>query len=189
LMLASVLVTLVIDTISGAWQFIIEAGAGLGLVLILRFYWWRINAWSEIAATITPFFAYAYIKFFTAIPFPDSLFPIVGVTTAVWLAVTFATAPVKREKLIEFYRRVHPGGIGWKKWESEVPDVKPDSGYAWMFLDWACGVILVYAVLFGTGKLIFGETLAGLGLLLLGLAAAGVIYWDLSKRGWEEVTR
>ena len=55
LMVASVLVTLVMHTISGAWQFMIEAGAGIGLVLILRFYWWRINAWSEIVATIVPF--------------------------------------------------------------------------------------------------------------------------------------
>ncbi len=189
LMVASVLVTLVINTISGAWQFIIEAGAGLGLVLILRFYWWRINAWSEIAATVTPFVVYGLLKWQTAIVFPLSLFYIVGATTVVWVAVTFLTPPVRREKLIEFYRRVHPGGVGWKEVERDVPEVKPDSGYAWMFLDWLCGIVLVYAVLFGTGKLIFGQPWQGLGLWLLGLAAAGVIYWDLSRRGWEEITK
>jgi solute:Na+ symporter, SSS family len=189
LMVASVLVTLVIQTISGAWQFIIEAGAGLGLVLILRFYWWRINAWSEISAMITPFFAYAYIRLFTNIAFPQSLFFIVGVTTVVWLAFTFMTRPVEWDHLVAFYRRVRPGGIGWRKVSREVPDVTPDSGYGWLFIDWACGVILVYSALFGMGHILFGDYLPGFGLLALGLLAAGIIYWDLSKRGWEEVTR
>ncbi len=189
LMVASVLVTLVINTISGAWQFVIEAGAGLGLVLILRFYWWRINAWSEIAATITPFFAYAYVKLYTDIAFPDTLFYIVGFTTVVWVAVTFLTKPVEAKHLAAFYRRVHPGGVGWRKVERDVPGVQGDSGYAWLFVDWICGIVLVYCTLFGVGKLIFGDSLSGLGLLLVGLLAAGVIYWDLSRRGWEEVVR
>jgi solute:Na+ symporter, SSS family len=189
LMVASVMVTLVIQTISGAWQFIIEAGAGLGLVLILRFYWWRINAWSEISAMITPFFAYAYVRLFTNIAFPQSLFFIVGVTTVVWLAFTFLTRPVEWNHLVAFYRRVRPGGIGWRKLRREVPDVTPDSGYGWLFIDWVCGVLLVYSALFGTGRMLFGDYLAGVGLLALGLVAALIIYWDLSTRGWEEVTR
>jgi solute:Na+ symporter, SSS family len=188
LMIASVLVTLVIQTISGAWQFIIEAGAGLGLVLILRFYWWRINAWSEISAMITPFFAYAYIRFFTDIAFPESLFYIVGATTVVWLVFTFLTRPTDQNHLIRFYRRVHPGGIGWRKVQVLVPDVKPDANYGWLFLDWFAGIVLVYTALFGVGRILFGDYLMGVVLLLVGLVAGGVIYWDLSRRGWEEVT-
>ncbi|MCZ6768042.1 MAG: Na+:solute symporter [Acidobacteria bacterium] len=188
-MVASILVTLVIQTISGAWQFLIESGAGLGLVLILRFYWWRINAWSEISATVTPFLVYAYIKLKTTVVFPDTLFYIVGVTTVVWVLVTFLTEPVAEERLIQFYRRVHPGGIGWRKVEKMVPDVPGDSGFAWLFVDWVCGVLLVYGVLFGIGKVIFGELLLGFSLLLLALIAGGFIYWDLSRRGWQEVTR
>ena len=160
-MVASILVTLVIQTISGAWQFLIESGAGLGLVLMLRFYWWRINAWSEISATVTPFLVYAYIKLKTTVVFPDTLFYIVGVTTAVWILVTFLTKPVAEECLIQFYRRVHPGGIGWRKVEKMVPDVPGDSGFAWLFLDWVCGVLLVYGVLFGIGKVIFWRTVSG----------------------------
>jgi solute:Na+ symporter, SSS family len=188
LMVASVLVTLVIQTISGAWQFIIEAGAGLGLVLILRFYWWRINAWSEISAMITPFFAYAYIRYYTTITFPESLFYIVGVTTVVWLIFTFATKPTDQNHLIRFYRRVHPGGIGWRKVQALVPDVQPDTNYGWLFIDWLAGVVLVYTALFGVGRILFGNYLMGLLLLVVGLAAGGVIYWDLSRRGWAEVT-
>jgi Na+/proline symporter len=189
IMVASILVTLVIQTISGAWQFIIESGAGLGLVLILRFYWWRINAWSEISATVTPFLVYAYIKVQTTVAFPETLFYIVGVTTAVWIVVTFLTKPVAEERLIEFYRRVHPGGIGWREVAKAVPDVTGDSNFAWRFLDWVCGVLLVYAVLFGVGKIIFGELLLGVSFLFVSVLAGGMIYWDLSRRGWQQVTR
>ena len=187
-MIASVLVTLVIQTISGAWQFIIEAGAGLGLVLILRFYWWRINAWSEVSATVTPFVVYAYIKSYSSIAFPDTLFYIVGVTSGVWILVTFLTSPVDEQHLIEFYRRIHPGGVGWRKVADRVSDVRDNTDFSWLFLDWICGVILVYSVLFGVGKIILGEVPLGLALLGLGLLAGGVIFWDLSRRGWEEVT-
>ena len=189
IMVASILVTLVIQTISGTWQFIIEAGAGLGLVLILRFYWWRINAWSEISATVTPFLVYAYIKIQTTVAFPETLFYIVGVTTAVWIPVTFLTKPVAEERLIQFYRRVHPGGVGWRRVARAVPDVIGDSNFAWLFLDWVCGVLLVYAALFGVGKIIFGELFLGVSLLLVSVVAGGVIYWDLSRRGWQQVTR
>lgn len=189
LMLASILITLVIQTISGAWQFIIEAGAGLGLVLILRFYWWRINAWSELVATVTPFMVYAYMKVFTNVIFPETLFYIVGFTTVAWLLVTFLTPPVERQHLIEFYQRVRPGGIGWKAVQKDVPDCANNSGFGWVFVDWICGVLLVYMTLFGVGKVILGEFFIGVSLLFLALLAAAVIYWDLSRRGWEEVIK
>ena len=187
-MVASILVALFIQTISGTWQFIIESGAGLGLVLILRFYWWRINAWSEISATVTPFLVYSYIKVQTTVVFPETLLYIVGVTTAVWIVVTFLTKPVAEEHLIQFYRRVRPGGVGWRKVAKAVPDVRGDSNFAWLFLDWVCGVLMVYAVLFGVGKIIFGERLLGVSFLFVSLVAGGIIYWDLSRRGWKEVT-
>ena len=189
LMFTSILITLVIQTISGAWQFIIESGAGLGLVLILRFYWWRINAWSELAATATPFMVYAYMKIFTNVIFPETLFYIVGFTTVCWLLVTFLTPPVERQHLIEFYRRVRPGGIGWRAVQKDVPDLENNSGFGWVFVDWICGVLLVYMTLFGVGKVILGEFFIGMSLLFLALLAAAVIYWDLSRRGWEEVIK
>lgn len=186
-MVASILVTLIIKTISGAWQFIIEAGAGLGLVLILRWFWWRINAWSEISAMIAPFFAYGYIKFFAKIKFPESLFFIVAFTTVIWLLFTFLTKPVEKEHLISFYRRVHPGGIGWRRISSFVPDVKGDSGYTGLFISWISGIILVYSALFGIGKIILGEYLSGLIYILTSFTAGGIIYYIFSKIGWGKV--
>jgi Na+/proline symporter len=185
-MVLSVLITLIIKTISGAWQFIIEASAGFGLVLILRWYWWRINAWSEIVAMIAPFFGYAYIKFFTKITFPETLFYIVAFTTLSWLVATFLTKPVELEHLLNFYRRTHPGGIGWRKIAQLVPDVKGDSGYGYLFINWISGVVLVYMSLFGIGKIVLGEYLLGLVYIVIGLLGGAIIYIDLSKRGWEK---
>ncbi|MBI1805818.1 MAG: Na+:solute symporter [Ignavibacteria bacterium] len=187
IMIISLIVTGLLDTISGAWAFIIEAGAGLGLVLILRWFWWRINAWSEIAAMLTPLLVFAYIKNETAIQFPESLFYIVSITTVVWLLVTFLTRPVDVEVLKNFYRRVHPGGIGWKGIAQLVPDVKGDTAYAGLFLDWVAGIVLIYTMLFGVGKLILGNIGGGLAFVAIGLLSAGVIYWDLSRRGFEKV--
>jgi solute:Na+ symporter, SSS family len=187
IMLMSLVVTAMLDTISGAWTFIIEAGAGLGLVLILRWYWWRINAWSEISAMITPLIAYVLLSRLTTIRFPESLFYLVGITTLVWILVTYMTAPVPEATLKEFYRRVHPGGIGWRPVARLLPDVKGDEGFAGLFLDWLAGVVLVYAMLFGIGKLIFGEVLLGLLLIAAGIGAAWVISRDLTRRGFAQI--
>jgi hypothetical protein len=185
----SVLVTGVLDTISGAWAFVIEAGAGLGLVLILRWYWWRVNAWSEIAAMITPFLTYGAIRFLTGIRFPESLFAIVAVTTVVWIAVTYLTRPVDDATLIAFYRRVHPGGRGWAPIARMVPDVAADTGLGRLALCWVAGIVLVYASLFGVGMLILGEYGTGVASLLIGAAAAWAIIRMLARQGFASVVQ
>lgn len=183
-MVVSLLLTLILTTISGAWAFIIEAGAGLGLVLILRWYWWRVNAWSEISAMVAPFIAYGYIKLFhsTTIQFPQSLFYIVAFTTVVWIVTTFLTKPTDEKTLLEFYRRVRPGGILWKRISSKLPDVRADGRYFSLFIDWIAGIILIYSTLFGIGKLLFAEYDTAFLFLLLALVCGGFISWDLKKR-------
>jgi len=183
-MLVSLILTLILETISGAWAFIIEAGAGLGLVLILRWYWWRVNAWSEISAMIAPFIAYGYIRWVhpTTIQFPQSLFYIVAFTTVVWLLTTFLTRPTEEQKLLQFYRRIHPGGFLWKKIAMMAPDVKGDSHHFWLFLDWVAGIVLIYSSLFGIGKLIFAEYGTAILFLALAVLSGGFISWDLKRR-------
>jgi len=189
IMALSLIVTMMLDTISGAWTFIIEAGAGLGLVLILRWFWWRINAWSEIAAMVTPLLVYGGFRVFTNIEFPESLFWIVGITTVVWLAVTFITKPVDEAKLKDFYRRVHPGGKGWKKISDKLPEVQSDSHYATMFINWFSGIVLVYMMLFGVGKLILGQTGEGFVFVAIGLLAGAAIYRNLSRQGFGSLVK
>lgn len=188
LMVLSVLVTTQMNSISGVWEFVLSCGAGIGLVLILRWFWWRVNAWAEIAATLVPFAVYGYLELTgRQIDFPNNLFVIVPITTAAWILVMYMTNPTDESKLHSFYKKVHPGGIGWKKIAALYPDITPDKGYGYLFLDWVCGVVLVYMFLFGTGKIIFGEYVTGIVFLLIAFAAGAVIYWDLNRRGWEKL--
>jgi Na+/proline symporter len=188
LMAVSLVVTSHMETVSGAWTFIIEAGAGLGLVLILRWYWWRVNAWSEITAMVAPVITYAIVHSYSDIKFPESLFLIVGVTTVSWLIVTFLTKPVDQTVLLAFYRRVHPGGRFWKPISDQLPEVQGDTRHGYLLLDWLAGVVLVYTTLFGTGKILLGETGTGLLFYTVALGAGWIIYSDLSKSGWEKVS-
>jgi SSS family solute:Na+ symporter len=181
MMALSLWVTSILETISGAWAFIIEAGAGLGLVLILRWFWWRINAWSEIAAMVTPLVVCGYLHVATEIRFPETLYYIVSVTTATWLAVTFLTKPTDAQTLERFYRQVHPGGAGWTVVARLLPEVEGDSGYGRLLRDWIFGTILVYALLFGIGYLLLLKTGQGIACFALAGMAAWVIRCDLKE--------
>lgn len=186
LMILSLAITSKLERISDAWAFILECSAGVGLVLILRWFWWRVSAWSEIAAMIAPFLIYPFIK--PRVEFPYTLFFIVGWSTCVWLAVTFITPPTEEKTLLSFYKRIHPGGRLWKPIAEKLPDIKGDSGYGHLIIDWVAGCILVFSSLFGVGKIILGELFVGAGFLLLAAAGAAVIYWHLSRIGWERVS-
>ena len=193
LTIASAILTYYMGSIAGAWKLLIVTGAGTGTVLILRWYWWRINAWSEVSAMIVAFavsltlqlafhldsddpYGFAYIMLIT-----------VGITTVAWLATTFLTAPEPMEKLIEFYRRVHPWTVGWRPVAQKVPDIRPTPDTAHNLLDWLCGCVMIYGSLFGIGKIILLEYTTGFLFLAAGLAAGAVIYRDLSRRGWKSV--
>lgn len=179
LMIVSVIVTLFIDKISGAWQFIIECGAGVGLVLILRWYWWRINAWSEISALVTPFILLPIVKII-GIEFPQSLFYLVAGTTIVWITVTFLTKPTDENVLIDFYKKVYPGGKLWEPISSKLPEIKAKSSFRLMFLNWLLGVILVYSTLFGIGSLILAELTNALIYFLVAIFSLIIISKNLS---------
>ncbi len=118
LMILGLIVCTFVDSISGAWGFIMQAGAGLGLVLILRWYWWRINAWSEISAMIAPFIPTSIFFFMKAsmgdaytLDFPTEFLSTVAFTTVVWLVVTFITPATDRNTLQAFYNKVRPDGL------------------------------------------------------------------------------
>ena len=186
LMFVSLIVTLFINKISGAWAFIIECGAGVGLVLILRWFWWRINAWSEISAMITPFIIFPILKSY-GILFPYSLFIIVPATTIVWILVTLLTKPTDENVLKSFYSKIHPGGVMWKKISLQMPEVESDSGFLKLFINWLIGVILVYSILFGTGKLILGDYPGFFVYLIVAIAAIVILYVNVSKIGWKKI--
>lgn len=175
----------VLQTITGAWEFIIQCGAGTGFVLIMRWFWWRLNAWSEITSMVAPIVAFTVISLFTKTTFPDSLFIIVAFTIVCTLAVTWLTPPTDRSRLESFYRTTRVGGILWKPVAKNLPDVVGDTGFPALFADWFFGIVLVYSVLFGTGKLIFGETMWALGYYAAAAVAGFMIWRDLSRRNWK----
>jgi Na+/proline symporter len=181
IMVLSLGVTAVLDTISGAWAFIIEASAGLGLVLILRWFWWRINAWSEIAAMAAPLVASAALRRFTPVQFPESLYWIVSATTVAWVAATYLTSPVEEATLREFYRRVRPGGPGWAPVARSLPGVEADGRLGVLAVGWGAAVVLVYGALFATGKLILGAHREALAFAGLALIAGAVVSRALSR--------
>ncbi len=195
LTLMSAVVTFNMDSITGAWKLLIVTGAGTGGVLLLRWYWWRINAWSEVSAMAAAFVVsvtlqtvfkmdsdqpkeFAYIMLIT-----------VSITTAVWLAVTLLTSPEPNEVLESFYRKTHPSRFGWGPVADRMKDVVPDTD-GWANIGcWLTGCVLIYGTLFGTGKLLLGATLEGLGYLSLGVASGWWIYRDLNRRGWASLAK
>jgi SSS family solute:Na+ symporter len=186
-----------LTSISGAWIFILNVSAGLGAVLILRWYWWRINAWSEISAMIAPFFIYPLALHgislqteifshhvsinITGLKPPLTLYPVVIGTTIVWLLVTFLTKPADKEVLGSFYRKVHPGGAGWRRIAREIKDIMPSTNFGRQFVNWICSVIVIYATMYGIGKILFSEYVNGIIALVAAFTLSFVVYLNIKK--------
>ncbi len=190
LTLISIVVTFYMTSIGNAWKWMQSIVAGTGAVLLLRWYWWRINAWSEVSAMVAAMVVSVVLQAGLGwnsddpIDFAWIMLVTVAATTASWVIVTFLTAPESNGTLVAFYRRTRPSLHGWRPIAALAPEVKPSRDGVRNLVDWICGCVLIYGVLFGTGKLLLKETGLGLVLLGLGLAAGAVIYVDLSRRGW-----
>ncbi len=157
LMIVGLAITTQLNSISGVWEFIMEAGAGLGMVLILRWYWWRINAWSEISALLAPFIGYSISHFVLAPSLGEAfisqkgtfLFTVVF-TSITWVIVTLLTPAVSDVKLQSFVNRVQPMGA-WKRFTQSGNSLTP------LFMAWGGGVLLGYGALILIGKVILQE--------------------------------
>jgi Na+/proline symporter len=193
LMILSAIVSFYMESIADAWKFMIAIGAGTGLVYLLRWFWWRINAWSEVSAMVAAFVTSLILQLGFGLSeskpgeFAYLVLITVAVTTVVWLAVTFLTRPESKEVLLSFYRRVRPSAALWGPIAREATDVVPRKDGLFNLMDWLCGVAMIYAFLFGAGKIIFGQVLLGLSFVAAGLIFGSVIYADLNKRGWETI--
>tara|TARA_A100001011_G_scaffold139827_1_gene147785 strand:- start:273 stop:2105 length:1833 start_codon:yes stop_codon:yes gene_type:complete len=200
LMIFAAFTAIKMQSISKAWEFIFSMGAGIGLVLILRWFWWRINAWSEITALATSilvtiileFLAYNqtilegknYILFGSAptlfgitLQVHHKLIIIVPIAILAWLSVTFLTKPEPKKTLENFYKRVQPGGW-WgpinKNYEHELQPVS--KGF---FILWISGIMMIYGFTFGLGNLIFHNY--SNAILLFGLSGIGsFLVWNRS---------
>ncbi len=187
LMLVAAGLTFVLDSARQAFDLMLSVGAGTGLIYLLRWFWWRINAWSEIAAMASSFVIavgfFVAAKLGAAIPSHVALVVTVLATTAVWLVATYLTRPTDRATLVTFYRLARPAGPGWRSVQAEAgvepsPDSLPQA-----MLGWVLGITFVYAALFGTGSFLYGRTLQGMVWLVL-FTASGVGLARLLRRMW-----
>ena len=189
LMLLAALLTFWLDNAKQSFELILSIGAGTGLIYLLRWFWWRINAWCEVAAMASSFVV--ALGFFIAnkrgadIPAHVALLITIAVTTAVWLAAAVLTPQTDRATLLAFYRKVRPAGPGWRSVRAEAgvgasPDSLPQA-----FLAWMCGIFMVYGALFGTGALLYGRTGTALFWIVVGVAGtAGLL--KLWPRLWRQ---
>lgn len=177
------LVALRLGRVTAALDLLVSIGAGTGLVLILRWYWWRVNAWSEISAMIAATVTSLWLRFGVGpsgvglgesphdaqVFFAWSLVVTTAIVTVVWLSVTWLTPPTDQATLVAFFRRTRPGLAGWRPIAALAPEVDVRERPAIGLLQWGLGCAAIYAALFGFGRLLLGEP--GEGLLLLGAAA------------------
>jgi solute:Na+ symporter, SSS family len=193
IMVVSAGVTYYQESVAGAWKLLIALGAGTGSVFILRWFWWRINAWSEVSAMAASFVTSLTLQFAFGLNSDDprqfawTVLITVAVSTVCWLAVTFLTGPEKEDVLLSFYRRVRPSAALWAPIARKAMDITPTHDGLFNLLDWFAGCAFVYLTLFGVGKIIFGEALLGAALLVGSVVAAALIYSDLNRRGWKTV--
>jgi SSS family solute:Na+ symporter len=178
-----------ITSIQSAWQLLLGMGAGTGGVLMLRWYWWRVNAWSEISAMVAAFVVSISLQRMnfsgnSSVVFAKTALITTLATTIVWLAATLLTRPESDERLLKFYRRVQPTIHGWKRIAILAPEIKPVRDFGANTFDWIMGCALVYCCMFGIGELVLQAWITGFVLLAIAAIAGYLIYWSLSRRGW-----
>ena len=194
LMIVSSIVALMLNNALQLFQIILMFGAGTGSIFILRWFWWRINAWSEIAAMIcsgvvsilfefTPIGSMIFSEDFIQ---PYFKFPmVVLITTFVWVVVTFMTKPDDDETLVEFYKKTKPGGPGWKRIKDLAKLSESENNSEWIvprgILCMILGCFAIYSALFSTGYFIYGEITSGIIFLTTTIVFSCILF-NISKK-------
>ena len=190
LIILACIVALWLENAMQAFQILLQIGAGTGLIFLLRWFWWRINAWSEISAMVISFAVAVYFQFIHEsigfAPLHPSLMLVIGVavTTVTWLTMTFLTPPTQTHKLQQFYDKIHPMGRGWRRIVRVQPGSEGESASA-AFLCWFLGCLVVYGVLFGTGYFIYGQVTWGFLCTVIVVIAGFGLFNTLPKVGFE----
>ena len=203
LMVASCLLALTLENALQVFNIVLQIGAGTGLLFLLRWFWWRINAATELTAMVVSFVLAVYLQAAGAFGWVgggladwERLLFIVVVTTAAWLVVTFSTRPTEDETLVHFYQKVRPGGPGWapvhryaKKHGIDLSEQPSDLPYA--ILCAVFGAVGIYSLLFATGFFLYGRVAWGAFFGVLALLAAVAVFrlWPRLRWGLGEEER
>ncbi|MBC8213730.1 MAG: Na+:solute symporter [Candidatus Marinimicrobia bacterium] len=169
MMVVAIVVSYFFDSVKSGWEMILSLGAGTGLVFMLRWYWWRINAWSEISAMSAAFVGSLSAGYFGFEGFADKMIFTTIFTTIIWMTVTYVTQPENNDLLQNFYNKVKPAGPGWELFsDGKAESILP------ALVNVQLGVISVLGFLFGVGNLIFGNT--AIGCVLFATALISIKY-------------
>jgi solute:Na+ symporter, SSS family len=192
LVAVSALVASQLSSVVEGWKFVLELGAGTGAVYMLRWYWWRINAWSEISAMVAalavsvfllnrPLFAGTELAVFAR----NSLV-ITAVATSAWVGATLATRPEREEVLLKFYRLVRPHVSGWKPVARLAPEVAPTRDLGANLRAWVLGCAMVYAALFAVGDFCLKRPGQGIALSAVAVVSAWLVWGEIARQSWRE---
>ena len=193
LYVGAALLSLVLDSAQDAFEVLISIGAGTGLLYLLRWYWWRINATCEVVAMVSSFTI--SVVFFTmkktghALPFAQTIVFSVAFTTVCWLVTALVSAPTSREQLIAFYNKVYPAGPGWKQIREDAGVSVADAGLysdrmGQATLGWIAGCVTIWSSLFAIGNFLYGRLSTAL-LLSAVFVVSGVVLIFVVNRLWE----
>jgi uncharacterized sodium:solute symporter family permease YidK len=180
-----------LTSIKSGWEVVLEIGAGTGGVYLLRWYWWRINAWSEISAMATALAVTIALRWGAPfggqgpVLFAKTAITTTAVTTVVWIVVTFFTKPESEEVLLRFYRKARPDVRGWRPIALKTPDVSATRDLGRNLGSWILGCVMVYGALFGIGWLTLGPRWLGGVMLAIAAVAATLLYNNITHGGWE----
>jgi Na+/proline symporter len=187
LVIASAWVSVQLGSIASGWTAVLQIGAGTGAVYILRWYWWRVNAWSEISAMASSLVVTLVLNAWqpfsgnSSVVFAKGALVTTMVTSVVWISVTLLTAPEPDQVLLRFYRNVRPDARGWGRIPAQASDVQPSRDIGVNLAAWALGCAMVYLCLFGTGKILLRQPGIGSVLLLASAVCAILLYRNVVR--------
>ncbi|HYT77112.1 MAG TPA: hypothetical protein VEL79_20315, partial [Vicinamibacterales bacterium] len=180
------LLSYALESAQEAFEVLISIGAGTGLLYMLRWYWWRITAWCEVAAMVSSFAI--SLVFFTmrktghGLPFAHTVIYSVAFTTIAWLATAFVGAPTSRERLVAFYRKVHPAGPGWTTIRKDAGVTAAEAArhsdhLGKAAVGWISGCLTIWSSLFATGEFLYGRTQLALLLTAVFVVSGAVLVY------------
>jgi hypothetical protein len=197
MVIASLLSLFFLNNATQAFNVLLLSGAGTGAIYLLRWFWWRINAWTEIVAMIVATITAIVLVFFVSDEsitfrvldaFTVRLLIAVGLTTVTWLTTTLLTKPEKDETLIKFYKQTRPGGPGWRSFRERVAAtgiILEPEGKKWdMPLQMLCvfvGTIVIYSALFSIGSFVYLKPMSGIILAVVAVAGTWFLFKSFNK--------
>jgi len=189
LYVVAAVLSLFLESAQSAFEVLISIGAGTGLLYMLRWYWWRINAWCEVVAMVSSFSIsvvfFAMNKAGHPLAFAHSVIYSVAFTTAAWMLTAFLGKPTAREQLIAFYRKVHPAGPGWKPVRvdagvSEAEAALHSDNLGKAALGWVAGCLTIWSSLFATGEFLYGRMYPALVLIAVFVVSGSLLLYVMN---------